>query len=143
MDNDLISIVVPVYNSEQFLSACLNSLLSQTYCFFEIIVVDDGSTDSSGRVCDSYAEKDKRVKVFHQRNGGVSKARNLGLSKASGKWVLFCDSDDQFFPDSLEVLYSKTRIRDDVEMVIAGYTIYGENNSILFQFRCFPRGIVN
>ncbi len=90
----MISIIVPVYNAEKYLDQCIQSILSQTYTDFELLLIDDGSTDSSGAICDRYAEQDSRVRVFHKENGGVSSARNLGLGNAKGEWVTFCDSDD-------------------------------------------------
>lgn len=89
-----ISIIVPVYNAEKFLVRCIDSILAQKYKNFELLLIDDGSKDSSGHICDLYAEKDARIRVFHKENGGVSSARNLGLEKAKGEWITFCDSDD-------------------------------------------------
>ena len=90
----MISVIVPVYNTEKYLNRCVDSVLSQTYTDFELLLVDDGSTDSSGTICDSYALQDERVRVFHQVNGGVSSARKLGLDNAQGEWVTLIDSDD-------------------------------------------------
>lgn len=90
----MISIIVPVYNTEKYLHRCIDSVLAQTYKDFELLLIDDGSTDSSGAICDEYAEKDGRVRVFHKKNGGVSSARNLGLDNAQGEWITFVDSDD-------------------------------------------------
>ena len=89
-----ISVIVPVYNAENTLHQCVDSILNQEYKQIEVILVDDGSRDSSPQICDEYAEKDKRVHVFHKPNGGVSSARNLGLDHAHGKWITFIDSDD-------------------------------------------------
>ena len=89
-----ISIIVPVYNVEKYLSRCIDSILCQTFTNFELILVDDGSTDKSGIICDQYKKRDNRIKVIHKENEGVSKARNIGLNKAIGKYVMFCDSDD-------------------------------------------------
>ena len=89
-----ISIIVPVYNVEKYLCKCLDSIIAQTFADFELLLIDDGSFDKSGQICDEYAQQDERIKVFHKENGGVSSARNLGLDKASGKWVAFIDSDD-------------------------------------------------
>lgn len=90
----LISIIIPVYNVERYLSECLDSVLAQTIEDFELILVNDGSTDSSGKICDAYAEIDNRIRVFHQANAGSSTARNLGIEKARGKYICFIDSDD-------------------------------------------------
>lgn len=93
-NDSLISIIVPVYNVEQYLSRCVDSLVNQTYHNIEIILVDDGSPDRSGEICDEYAKKDKRVKVIHQSNGGLSDARNTALDIAKGDYLMFVDSDD-------------------------------------------------
>lgn len=90
-----ISVIVPVYNVEKYLRCCVDSILAQTFTDIEVLLVDDGSTDSSGAICDEYAEKDSRVRAFHKENGGVSSARNLGLDEANGKWIMFVDSDDK------------------------------------------------
>lgn len=89
-----ISVIVPVYNVEKYLHCCVDSILAQTFSDIEVLLVDDGSTDGSGAICDEYAQKDSRVRVFHKANGGVSSARNLGLDEAAGKWIMFVDSDD-------------------------------------------------
>lgn len=104
--DELISIVVPVYNVEQYLDTCMTSILGQSYCNLEIILVDDGSTDSSGKICDRYLMQDKRVKVIHKKNGGLSDARNKGISAASGMYILFVDSDDVISFDLVEYLYT-------------------------------------
>ncbi len=105
MENQaLISVIIPVYNVEEYLRECVDSVLVQTYQNFEIILVDDGSTDSSGEICDEYLEKDDRITVIHQKNGGLSAARNSGLSEAEGKYVYFLDSDDYITDNSLETL---------------------------------------
>ena len=89
-----VSIVVPVYNIKDYVTECVGSLLSQTYFDLEIILIDDGSTDGSAEVCDSLGKRDSRIKVFHKANGGLSSARNFGLSRASGKYTVFVDGDD-------------------------------------------------
>lgn len=101
----LISIIVPVYNVEGYLDRCLQSICGQTYTNLEIILVDDGSTDSSGDVCDKFAQSDFRIKVIHQSNGGQSAARNKGLSIATGEYIGFVDGDDWIDPDMYEFLY--------------------------------------
>lgn len=104
MTQPKISIIVPVYNSEKFLGSCLDSILSQSFRDFELILVDDGSRDSSPRICDDYAQKDSRVKVIHKENGGVSAARNDGLDIAKGEYITFIDSDDWVEREYLETL---------------------------------------
>ena len=94
MSSPLISVIVPVYNVEQFLPYCIDSIIVQTFTDYELLLVDDGSRDNSGKICDEYAKKDNRIRVFHKVNGGVSSARNLGLNNANGEWVCFIDSDD-------------------------------------------------
>lgn len=89
-----ISVIVPVYNTEKYLYRCIDSVLTQTYTDFELLLIDDGSKDASGRICDEYASKDSRVRVFHRENKGLSSARNRGLEEACGDWVIFLDSDD-------------------------------------------------
>lgn len=103
----LISIIVPVYNAEKFLAKCVSSILDSTYKNFELILVDDGSTDNSPGICDQFAQKDKRVKVIHQLNAGVSEARNKGLSLALGEYISFIDSDDFIHPQMIEFLYTE------------------------------------
>lgn len=98
------SIIVPVFNVEQYLSRCIESVLSQTFKDFELILVDDGSTDSSGAICDRYAEKDNRILVIHKKNGGVSTARNVGIDNAKGEYITFCDSDDYYKDKLLETV---------------------------------------
>ena len=95
-----ISIIVPIYNTEQYLPRCIDSILSQSLTDFELLLIDDGSIDGSGAICDAFAEKDNRVRVFHKENGGVSSARNLGLNEAKGEWVCFVDSDDELMPNA-------------------------------------------
>ena len=102
-----ISVIVPVYNTEQFLSRCIESILKQSFTDYELLLVDDGSTDGSGAVCDAYAEKDERIRVFHKENGGVSSARNRGIDEAYGDFLTFVDSDDLINETYLEHLMSK------------------------------------
>ena len=101
----LISVIVPVYNAEQYLKFCVDGLIRQTYENLEIILVDDGSTDRSGEMCDTYAAEDSRVLVIHKKNGGQSEARNFGLDQASGEFIAFADSDDEVSEDYISYLY--------------------------------------
>ena len=112
----MISIIVPVYNTEKYLDQCIQSILSQTYTDFELLLIDDGSTDSSGVICDRYAEQDSRVRVFLKPNGGVSSARNIGLDNTKGEWITFLDSDDWIAPSMLDEVY-KTAMVNDADMV--------------------------
>lgn len=102
MKKPKISIIVPVYNTEKYLSKCINSIISQSFSDFELLLIDDGSNDKSGKICDFFSIKDERIKVLHQKNGGVSKARNNGLKMANGKWLMFVDSDDTLIENALE-----------------------------------------
>jgi len=106
MKKDLISVVIPVYNVELYLEKCLDSVINQTYSFLEIILIDDGSKDKSGEICDKYANIDKRIKVIHKENGGLSDARNMGIEKSTGKYITFIDSDDYVELDYIEYLYN-------------------------------------
>ena len=108
-----ISIIIPVYNVEKYLRECLDSILAQSYKDFEIILVDDGSTDSSGNICDEYSMKYENIKVLHKNNNGLSSARNAGLDIAQGEYILFIDSDDVVSPVMLETLMAH----------VAGYDI--------------------
>lgn len=129
---DLISIVVPVYNVSQYIEACLISLLSQTYDRVEIVVVDDGSTDSSGEICDYYAQKYKdRIIVVHTKNEGLSAARNKGLDIVKGKYVAFVDSDDWIEPEMVEKLY-RMLVENDADVSSCGMRKdYGEEKIFL------------
>lgn len=104
--NPLISIIVPVFNVEKYLNGCLSSIVAQSYSHFEALLVDDGSTDGSGKVCDLWAERDSRFKAFHKSNGGLSDARNYGIDKSKGEYLTFVDSDDLIADDYLERLLS-------------------------------------
>lgn len=101
---DLVTVVVPVYNVEEYLEACLDSIIAQSYYNLEVILVDDGSTDISGKICDQYAKKDGRIIVLHQKNAGVSVARNRGIDVASGRYIMFVDADDLLLSESVECL---------------------------------------
>ncbi len=103
---DKITVIIPVYNVENYLKEAIDSVISQTYKNLEILIVDDGSTDDSGKICNEYAQKDIRIKVFHQSNRGLSGARNTGLKNATGKYIMFLDSDDKFEPQACEIMYN-------------------------------------
>ena len=112
----LVSIIVPVYKAEQWLHRCVDSILAQTMTDFELLLIDDGSPDKSGEICDEYAAKDSRVRVFHKENGGVSSARNLGLDNARGEWISFVDADDWVEVDYLAGLTEKL----DADFIVGG-----------------------
>lgn len=112
MTKTKISIVIPVYNASQYISETIESVISQTYTNWELILVDDGSLDDSGSICDVFSEKDKRIQVFHQENLGVSAARNKGIKHAEGEWIIFIDSDDYVDRNMLEVMLSNSENMD-------------------------------
>ena len=134
----MVSIIVPIYNTQKYLEQCLNSLLTQTYRNLQIILVDDGSTDGSGKICDAYAARDNRIHVIHQKNQGVSAARNQGLEKAQGEWVVFVDSDD-FLPNtSLEAL-----VKSNVDLAIGGIRELDENGNCLETPKKLPSQVLS
>lgn len=110
--NPKISIIIPIYNVEKYLSKCIDSILIQTYRDFELLLIDDGSKDKSGEICDTYAKMDNRVKVFHKDNGGVSSARNYGICKAVGDWISFVDSDDWVEKECYSTLMDDDKVAD-------------------------------
>lgn len=118
-----VSIIVPIYNAQKYIKACLNSILRQTYRDFELFLVDDGSRDASGRICDHYAKKDKRITVYHRENAGVSAARNFGLAHATGKYILFVDADDTIEPDMLAGCVQLAE-KNGAELVICSFRYY-------------------
>lgn len=121
-----ISIIVPVYNVEEFLCKCIDSILAQTFTDWELLLIDDGSKDSSGNICDEYAAKDERIRVFHKENGGVSTARNLGLDHARGKWVTFVDSDDWVDVNWLQKIIGEVAKYPDTDIIRFGYHYYSK-----------------
>ena len=127
MNNHLISIVVPVYNVSMYLRDCLETILRQTYNNFELILVDDGSTDDSGKICEFYSSKDNRVSVIHQNNGGLSSARNAGIEVAQGSYITFVDSDDYLSVYYLQMLYEAI-VKNEAEISICDFKSVAENN---------------
>lgn len=141
---DKISVIIPVYNVEKYLKACIQSVLNQTYKQIEVILVDDGSTDRSGTICDSYAAMDKRVVVHHKENGGLSSARNMGIKLSSGKYISFIDSDDYVAPDYVELLFKSItdtntkislcdykKVDECLELIGLDYKIDTQNQAII------------
>ena len=114
----LISVIIPVYNVERYINRCIDSILNQTFSDFELILVDDGSKDRSGLICDDYKENDTRINVIHKKNGGASSARNAALDIAGGEYIMFVDSDDWLEADALEKLYNNSK---ECSMVVGGY----------------------
>lgn len=123
-----ISVIVPVYNCEKYLEKCINSILSQTFDDLELILINDGSSDNSGKICDEFKEKDSRVKIVHQKNMGVSVARNVGLDVSEGKYIGFIDGDDYIESDMYEFLYNNIK-KNEAEVAICGIAnIFMKNN---------------
>lgn len=123
----IISVIVPVYNVEMYLKKCINSILNQTLKKLEIILVDDGSTDNSGIICDEYKFIDKRIKVIHKENGGLSSARNIGIDNATGDYLAFIDSDDWIEPNMIEVLFDMLEKNDSDISICEFIKCYDEN----------------
>jgi glycosyltransferase involved in cell wall biosynthesis len=124
MDNkELITIIIPVYNVYPYLAEAIDSVLRQTYDNLEIIIIDDGSSDGSGQLCDEYARRDNRVSVVHQENAGLSGARNTGLEMATGAVIAFLDSDDAYHPDCIKIMMS-TMVREKVDIVVCDYSLH-------------------
>ena len=119
-DEPLVSVIIPVYNVSRYLPQCLESVLSQTWHRLEVIVIDDGSTDSSGQICDQYAERDDRICVIHTQNKGLAAARNLGLESSRGQFISFIDSDDWIEPHTIETFIREALLTGS-DIVIAGY----------------------
>ena len=132
MQQPIITVIVPVYNAENYLHSCVNSILSQTFPSFEILLIDDGSTDASGSICDELAAIDQRIRSFHQQNQGVSAARNKGLDEARGAWIYFTDSDDELYPDALEYLFQQATQKEGTDFVIAESTNYDVDGKIIY-----------
>ncbi len=124
--NDLITVIIPIYQVEKYLKNCVNSVLQQTYENLEIILVDDGSTDHCPQICDEFAEKDKRVRVIHKENGGLSDARNAGLDICTGKYVTFIDSDDYVTKNYVELLY-RALVNNDADISTVDCTTVTED----------------
>lgn len=116
----LISVIVPIYNGEKYIEECLESIINQTYKNLQIILIDDGSKDKSGKICDEYAKKDKRIEVIHKENAGVSAARNTGLDNARGEWITFIDADDSVEKDFCKNLMQNET--NDVDCIMCGYS---------------------
>lgn len=125
----LISIIIPIHNSEKFISRCLNSIISQTYKDIEVILINDGSTDDSAEICEKYAREDSRIKIIHQDRQGVSKARNVGLQHSNGEYILFVDSDDFIESNMCKNLLTKIN-RDNCDMVFCRYNIVKNEQKI-------------
>lgn len=127
--NNVVSVIVPVYNCEKYIGKCIESIINQTYQDIEIVLVDDGSTDGSGNICDRYSKKDHRIKIIHKENGGVSETRNIGMDASSGEYLLFVDADDWLEKDMCKQLIDAA-INGNSDIVICGYKkFYEEDNT--------------
>lgn len=129
--NELISVIIPVYNVQAYLDAAIQSVLRQTYEELEIILIDDGSTDASGTLCNAYAALDRRIRVIHTPNEGLSKARNRGLDTATGSYVFFLDSDDYLEPDAIEQLYCNLTAHN-ADISVGSLRDVDENGTVIF-----------
>ena len=141
--DELISVIVPVYKVEEYLRRCIDSIINQTYKNLEIILVDDGSPDNCGKICDEYAKKDGRIKVIHKENGGLSDARNVGIEKSFGEYITFIDSDDYVESNYISVLYdlikrynTQISVADNFIEYVDGYKF---NNSIYSEYVTDPK----
>ena len=123
----LLSVIIPVYNVENYLKKCVNSILNQTFTDYEILLVDDGSTDCSSSICDDLAASDSRIKVFHQINGGLSSARNKGIAESSGKYLSFIDSDDWIDKNMFEDMLSCIIGDNEIDIVVCGHRVMTES----------------
>ncbi|MDY2860671.1 MAG: glycosyltransferase family 2 protein [Candidatus Cryptobacteroides sp.] len=120
----MVSVIVPVYKVEDYIRECIDSILAQTYSDFELILVDDGSPDNCGRICDDYAKRDNRIKVVHKVNGGISSARNAGLEVTKGEWIMHVDGDDWIEPDMIESLIQAAQVTG-ADLVFGDFMKYG------------------
>lgn len=132
MQNPLISVVVPVYNVEQYIRECVDSIVSQTYYHLEIVLIDDGSLDNCPVICDEYAKKDSRIKVIHQKNGGLANARNVGIENSKGEYITFIDSDDYIASNYIEILL-RGIIENNADVSIASFQSFEKNNTAVIE----------
>lgn len=130
--NDVVSVIVPIYNSKKYLRDCIESIINQSYKYLEIILVDDGSTDESGMICDEYAIMDERVKVIHKENGGNGDARNTGYKPATGEWLVMVDNDDILHPQQIEVLL-QIALHQKADVVVGNYKAISDTENPKFQ----------
>lgn len=129
------SVIVPVYNAGPYLARSIESVRKQSFTDFELLLIDDGSTDESSGICDAFANKDSRIRAFHKANRGVSSARNLGLDNAHGEWVCFLDADDEMSPECLDILLSG--VSESIDYVMAGYRTYDgdHDNQVVYEVK--------
>ena len=129
-DAPQISVVVPVYKVEKFVAECLESILAQDFDSFEVVAVDDGSPDASGKICDEFAARDPRLRVFHKENGGVTSARRLGVERSRCEWICFVDSDDVLLPHALSALFAATKDFPGADIVEGSFVNFRENKEL-------------
>lgn len=129
---DLISIIVPVYNVEIYLTECVRSILNQTYKNIEILLIDDGSSDNSGVLCENLAKQDDRIKVFHKENGGLSDARNYGIEKAVGEFIMFVDSDDLVSESIVDNLYNMIVSDKELKLAVCGLSHFTDGENVQY-----------
>ena len=134
--NGLISVIVPVYNTEKYLRKCIESILSQSYKNIELLLINDGSTDSSAEICREYLDKDKRCYYFEKENGGLSDARNYGIERAKGEYITFVDSDDFFLEEAIEKLHA-TALLGESDLVVGGFFHFDSPNFYIFDRKRF------
>ena len=126
---ETISIIIPIYNVESYLRKCLDSIIEQSFPYFELLLINDGSTDASAHICQEYVEKDDRIRYFEKENGGVSSARNFGIKHSRGEYIIFIDSDDWVEPNYLEILY-KTMKELEGDIVVTNYYTFREEDAM-------------
>ena len=129
-ENITVSVIVPIYKIERYLHQCIDSILEQTFTDFELLLIDDGSQDRCPAICDEYAEKDERIRVFHKLNGGLTSARNYGLDNAKGDWIMHIDGDDWVEPTYIEELYNAA-IKNDADIAICGFRFAYEDGKFI------------
>ena len=136
-----ISVIVPVYKVEKYLKQCVDSILNQTFPDFEVLLIDDGSPDSCPAMCDDYARKDPRIRVFHKENGGLSSARNKGIEESRGNWLCFVDSDDYLAENMLENLYTAATT-NTADMAVCDFVKVDEESTHLQDSHTSDNGII-
>ena len=132
-EKQLVSIIVPVYNVEKYIERCIDSILEQSYEEIEVLLIDDGSTDNSGKICDEASQKDKRITVVHKKNGGLSDARNVGLELCKGDWILFVDSDDCINKYVVQICIESATKKDGADIICFNYTNVEDNQNVDFR----------
>lgn len=139
MQHPLISIIVPIYEVEKYLSKCINSIVKQTYTNLEIILVDDGSPDNCPDICDEWGQRDARIRIIHKKNGGLSDARNAGIALANGEYISFVDGDDWLKPEFLEILFALLE-RENADIAEGGVSYFNEEGKCIRE-RCYSEKI--